>query len=190
VRQRLRCPAFLARHRLDPQAFSRRRRLTFARVMLFILQKGFKSLQGRLNDFFAQLAAEGEPAESVTAGAWSQARAKLRHTAFNELNEEAVLAGFYHPDNEAAVRRWRGHRLGAIDGSLIHLPQSEALGRHFGWESTANGRGPCGVRHVMGHASVYYDVLNHLALDTRLEPARTAERQLVGRVALGGRAAG
>ena len=178
VRPRLCCPAFLARHRSHPQAFTRRRQLTFARVMLFILQKGIRSLQGRLMDFFERLAAEGEPLEPVTAGAWSQARAKLRHTAFIELNEEAVLASFYHPENEQQVRRWRGHRLCAIDSSLLQLPESEALGQHFGWEATANGRGPCTVRHVQARVSVYYDLLNDLALDARLEPGRRAERAL------------
>jgi Transposase DDE domain len=148
-------------------------------VILFILQKGLRSLQGRLLDFFERLALEaGEPAQPVTAGAWSQARAKLRHTAFIELNEEAVLASFYHPENDAQVRRWRGHRLCAIDGSLLQLPESEALGQHFGWEATANGRGPCAVRHVQARASVYYDLLNALALEARLEPGRTAERAL------------
>jgi hypothetical protein len=184
VRHRLRCPAFLGRHRTHPQAFTRRRRLTFPRVILLVLQKGFKSLQSRLSDFFAQLAPEGEAPESVTAGAFAQARAKLSHTAFIALNDEAVLATFYGPDNAAQVRRWRGHRLGGIDGSLVHLPGGEALGRHFGWVETANGRGPCAVRHVQGRASVYFDVLNRVVLDARLEPARSAERQ-VGALHLG-----
>jgi hypothetical protein len=177
VRQRLRCPQFLARHRTQAHAFTRRRQLTFARVILLVLHKGVKSLQGRLAQFFAGLA-PGEAPCAVTAGAWTQARAKLAHTAFIALNEEAVLATFYGPDNPAQVRRWRGHRLCAIDGSLLHLPGREALGRHFGWVDTANRGGPCAVRHVMGLASVYFDVLNRLGLDARLEPAHTAERQL------------
>jgi hypothetical protein len=185
VRQRLRGPAFRAQHRTRPQAFTRRRQLTFARVMLLVLQKGVQSLAGRLAAFFAGLAAAGEePAAPVTAGAWSQARAKLSHTAFIALNEEAVLASFYAPENDAPVRRWRGHRLGAIDSSLLQLPEREALGQHFGWESTANQGGPCAARHVLGRASVYYDVLNRLALDARLEPARTAEHH-VGALHLG-----
>jgi hypothetical protein len=183
VRQRLRCPQFLVDHRTRPEAFTRRRRLSFARVMLLVLHKGLKSLQGRLAEFFAGLAPEAEPL-AVTAGAWTQARAKLAHTAFLALNEEAVLASFYSPANQAQVRRWRGHRLCALDGSLIHLPGREALGRHFGWVETANRGGPCAVRHVMAMASVYFDVLNRLALDGRLEPARTAERQ-VGALHLG-----
>jgi hypothetical protein len=178
VRQTLCGPAFLARHRTHPHAFSRRRRLTFPRVMLFILQKGLRSLQGRLMDFFEALAGQGEPLAPVTAGAWSQARAKLSHTAFIELNEEAVLATFYAPANAGQVRRWRGHRLCAIDSSLVQLPDRPALGQQFGWEATANGRGPCAVRHVQGRASVYYDLLNGLALEARLEPGRTGERAL------------
>jgi hypothetical protein len=183
VRQRLRCPAFLARHRSHPYAFTRRRQLTFARVILLVLQKGLKSLQSRLAEFFEGLAAEAAPG-TVTAGAWTQARAKLAHTAFIELNDQAVLASFYSPDNQVQVRRWRGHRLCALDGSLVHLPGREALGRHFGWVQSANRGGPCAVRHVMALASVYFDVLNRLALDARLEPARSAERQ-VGALHLG-----
>jgi hypothetical protein len=151
--------------------------------MLLVLHKGLKSLQGRLAEFFAGLAPEAEPL-AVTAGAWTQARAQLAHTAFLALNEEAVLASFYSPANQAQVRRWRGHRLCALDGSLLHLPGREALGRHFGWVQSANRGGPCAVRHVMAMASVYFDVLNRLALDGRLEPARTAERQ-VGALHLG-----
>jgi Transposase DDE domain len=76
------------------------------------------------------------------------------------------------------VRRWQGHRLCAIDGSSIQLPESKALGQPFGWEATANGQGPCAVRHVRAHASVYFDLLNDLVLDARLEPGRTGERAL------------
>jgi hypothetical protein len=143
-----------------------------------------RSVQGRLLDFFERLAFAGEPRPPVTAGAWSQARAKLRHTAFIELNEGAVLASCYAPDNAAPVRRWRGHRLCASDGSLVQRPESAALGQQFGWEATANGRGPGAVRHVQARASVYYDLLNPLALEARLEPGRTAERAL-GAVHLG-----
>jgi hypothetical protein len=191
VRQRLRCPEFLARHRTRPEAFTRHRRLSFARVMLLVLHKGVKSLPGRLAEFFERVArlaeaeeavedASGGAAEplAVTAGAWSQARAKLSHTAFIELSEQAVLASFYGQEHQEPVRRWRGHRLCAIDGSYVHLPGREELGRHFGWVDTANRGGPCAVRHVMAIASVYFDVLNRLGLDARLEPARTAERQL------------
>lgn len=145
-------------------------------MILLMLQKGVKSLAGRLAEFFTQ-GADGAAAP-VTASAWTQGRAKLRPTAFIELNEAAVLATFYAPEHAAGVRRWCGHRLCALDGSLLHLPHQAALGDHFGWVATANAKGPCAARHVMARASVCYDVLNRLVLDARLEPAKGAEREV------------
>ena len=185
MRERLGSAEFLGRHRRRAQDFSRQRHLSFARVLLMVLQKGARSLAGRLADFFAQLARGGGAAPAlagdepgVTPGAWTQARAKLAHTAFVELSERAVLEVFYAPDNQAQVRRWQGRRLCAIDGSIIQLPASAALGEHFGWVQPSNQKGACGARQVQALASVYFDVLNRLGLEARLEPGRASERQL------------
>ena len=181
VRARLGCPHFLACHRTESQHFTRRRELTFTRVVLLVLQKGVKSLQGRLGEFSLRLEAlaQGQPPFAVTPAAWTQARAKLAHTAFIALNQQAVLASFYEdPAGREAVRRWQGHRLCAVDGSLLFLPENEALGAHFGWTGTGNERGPSAVRHVQARASVYFDLLNGLGLDARLEPVRAGERVL------------
>src|SRR5437016_9527780 len=81
-------PAFLKRHRINHKVFTRRRHLRFDVVMLLILQKTLKSIQLHLGEFFAAM---GGGTQAVTAGAWTQARAKLRHTAFIELNRVAVI---------------------------------------------------------------------------------------------------
>src|ERR1043166_505244 len=89
--RRILCDAeFCGRHRVRPEDFSRQRQLTFPVVMLFILQKTVKSIQRHLNEFLNELAG-GELFESVTPGAWTHARAKLKHTAFIELNRGTVL---------------------------------------------------------------------------------------------------
>jgi len=178
VRQALHDPAFQARHRRDPRAFCRRRQLTFARVLLLLLQKGAQGLAGRLASFFGQLAAAGEAAQPVTVSAWCQARAKLLHTALIELNVQAVLGSFYGPANAAQVQRWGGYRLSAIDGSVGQLPTSAALGAHFGWVQPSNQSGPCGARQVQARLSVCYDVLNGLVLDGRLARADCAEHRV------------
>ena len=192
MRQRLGCGQFAARHRRRAQDFSRRRDLGFARVMLFVLQKGARSLAGRLADFFERLARwepGGVPA-TPSASAWTQARAKLSHTAFVELNQEAVLEVFYAPHNPAQARAWLGHRLVAIDGSVIALPATkQEVGAHFGWVEPANQHGACGGRQARALASVCFDVLNELGLDARLEPWRTPERVL-GALHLGALRAG
>src|SRR5207302_6002660 len=82
---------FVARHRITPRAFTRQRKLPFNHVVLLVLRKPLKSLQLHLHEFFEQLC-PGAAAQAARPGAWTQARAKLRHTAFVELNEAAVLA--------------------------------------------------------------------------------------------------
>ena len=54
--------------------------------------------------------------ESVTAAAFSQARKRIRHTAFIELNEQAIVNVMYR---EGEYLRYQGFRVLAIDGSKI-----------------------------------------------------------------------
>ncbi len=112
LRQHLHDPAFRARHRIRPQDFTRKRSRTFPVVMLLILQKTVKAVQSHLQEFLAQVASESA---LVTPGGWTQARAKLKHTAFCELNRDCVLPAAYPRDQAPAPRRWKDHRVLAID---------------------------------------------------------------------------
>ncbi len=135
--------SFLDRHRISPKAFTRNRKLPFSFVVLIVLQKTVKSLQLHLHEFFAGLG-DGFGADSATAGAWTQQRAKLRHTALVELNRVAVLEPLENTPNALAL--WRGHRLLAIDGSVLRLPDSEGIWKEFGGQESSNQYGPCGAR--------------------------------------------
>lgn len=154
-------PAWTGAHRNGARDFTRNRKMNFSTTLLLLLQKSAKSIQLHLNEFFAALR-PGRP-DSATPSACTQARAKLSATAFSALNAEAVLAEFYQPDNPQAD--WYGHRLLATDTSELHLPESREVGDHFGWLSTSNQRGPCGTPHILGRASVLYDVNHRLVLD-------------------------
>ena len=144
------------------------------RTVVFLLQKTVRSVQLHLHEFFDRL---GEKLPPVTASAWSQARLKLCHTAFIELNQRAILEPVYAVGSAFDVKRWRGHRLVGIDSSLIHLPNTEAMGQEFGWVSCQNQEGPCG-RYAQGRLSVLTDLLNRLALQTLLVGWETGERAL------------
>ena len=172
VRALLADASFLARHRATPRAFTRQRKLPFNRVMLLVLQKTLKSLQLHLHEFFERLA-HGAPWSAATPGAWTQARAKLRHSAFIELNEVAVLAPLEAVPE--ALARWQGHRLLAFDSSLLRLPASAEVWAHFGGQEAANQSGPCGVRVPQARLSVLFDVRNRLGLDTALGGCATGE---------------
>jgi hypothetical protein len=170
LRQLLCEASFCGRHKRREQDFTRRRCFCFMNTVVLLLQKSVRSLQLRLNEFFDRLDQSLAPA---SASAWSQARLKLAHTAFIELNRKALVEPFY----EGACQNWRGHRLVAIDSSWIHLPKTEAMGQEFGWVECKNQKGQCG-RYVQGRLSVLTDVLNRLALETLLVGWRTHERTL------------
>jgi hypothetical protein len=172
LRTRLRDPNFLARHRVRPQDFTRQRQLTFPRLMLFVLQQTVKSIQRHLHEFLDDLA-HGELFEPVTTGAVTHARAKLKDSAFLELNRDCLLPVVYGPEHP--IKRWRGHRLLGVDSSLVRLPESEELGQTFGWKVTTNQHGDTGTRYPEARLSVVYDLLNRIGLDARLEPSTLGE---------------
>jgi hypothetical protein len=87
------------------------------------IKKSVKSVQLIVNEWCREL--DG----SISASALSQARQKFRHTAFIELLEECVVKPM-HDDN--GHKRFKGHRLLAIDGSTLRLPTSRELIDAFG----------------------------------------------------------
>lgn len=174
LRRRLHDAKFRARHRVRPADFTRRRRLPFQLVVLFVLQKSVQSLQRHVRAFFAELA-DGAPA---TPGACTHARAKLRHTAFIELNRDCVLPASYGPAPARPVQRWHGHRVLAVDSSLVRLPAHPQMDTEFSVVEPANQSGPTGGRYAEGRISVLYDVLNRVGLDGQLAPSATGELAL------------
>jgi len=176
LRQTLTDPGVCWRHRRRPEDFTRERVLTFPVLMLLLLQKSLKSLQARIHEFLSELA-EGAAGLKLSGGALTHARAKLRASAFVELNESAVLATVYGPEHAGLVQRWFGHRLLGVDSSLMRLPSSVATGEAFGWVQCANHHGPL-ERYPQGRVSVLYDVLNQVGLKALLVSSAVAETEL------------
>jgi hypothetical protein len=175
TRQLIQNLIFVNTHRMNEKCFTRQRQLTFARLCVLIVQKTVRSLHAHLNDFFAQLAS---PTSSPTgSSAFTQARAKLKHSAFIELNEKAILANVYGGANAQALQRWRGFRLMAIDSSLLRLPNTEEVGERFGWVECRNQTGPT-TRCAQARLSVLYDVLNQIGVHTSVGPPARGERQV------------
>jgi len=165
------------RHRRHEKDFTRERVLTFPVVMLLLLQKTTRSVQRHLQSFFRELSSDLKTL-SATAGGWTQARAKLAHTAFIELNQSIVLPEFYAPEQAEHCRRWRGHRTLGVDGSQLWLPDHPSVVKEFGAVEMANHLGPTGSRYVPGRLSIVYDLLNGIGLDARLEPVRRSEVEM------------
>jgi len=174
IRTRIFAADFCARHRARTADFTRERLLTFPIVMLLLLQKTTKSIQRHLHCFLHQLWPQ-QSQRTVTGGGWTQARAKLSHTAFIELNQEVLLPGFYAPEQAQHRRSWLGHRLLGCDSSLLRLPSHPEVFELFGHVAVANHLGDTGTRYAPARLSVLYDLLNRMGLDARLEPVATSE---------------
>ncbi|MCX7087895.1 MAG: hypothetical protein NTV00_07560 [Methylococcales bacterium] len=89
-RELIKDDSFKARNRKSENMFTRIRCLPFELVLIMILRKSTKSLQCIVNETVISLGMEG-----VTASAYSQARYKLKHTAFIELNQKAIIDVVY-----------------------------------------------------------------------------------------------
>ena len=125
--------------------------------MLFLLNLVKGSLQDELDNFFSLGNALSK--RCVTKSAFSQARHKFKPSAFIELLNRLVDA-FYRI---ADVRRWRGMRLLAVDGSTLALPDALELELHFGEVPRDRAE-----RHPLARVCMLYDVLNRLPVAARI----------------------
>lgn len=116
-----------------------------------------------LNEWFDSLD------KKVSASAFSQARNKFRHTAFIELLEKCVVDVMYEEDFET----FKGHRLLALDGSTLRLPNTEETREHFGIITYVNGKKTREMNRVEAKMTVLYDVLNKIPISAKLSAGRT-----------------
>ena len=165
---------FVNRSKRQTQDFTRDRILNFRTMVVLMLAKSSKSLQNSMNNFLPKLDLS-QP--TVSKGAYTKARKKLKHTAFIELNQKAVVATMYE---DGDYKTWHGLRVLGNDGSKIILPTTDTIAKEFGTTTWDNGQGEPNSTgtYCYGQASVLYDVLNRVSLDAILAPGKTYEVDL------------
>ena len=129
-----------------------------------------KSLNVELTRFFERID-YNEETRSYTKQSYSEARMKMQHGAYIELNEELVK-GFY---SDREYKQFKGYRLLAIDGTRIILPNRKNIIEEFGLAENNGKTVP------MAMSSTAYDVLNQIVVNTYLEQYKTDERALADR---------
>lgn len=126
------------------------------------------SSQVELDQFFKVINNKNEASQHITKSAFFQARKQLSYRAFIELNRQ-LIDGVYESINH--YKTWKGFRLCAIDGTSIRLPNEPDITNYFGVQKGKVNQADC----PMGMASVFYDVLNHLVIDSSINPKGTSE---------------
>jgi len=164
---------FVSRSRSEDggKGFTRDRKIHFTHLIVLLTQGLTRSIQRELNSFYQKVRGGDFSIQHVTKGAFTQARAKLRPSAFVELNQVGIRS-FYR---DAPYRTWKGFRLVAIDGSTVVLPKHKSIIEEFG----VTNFGPyADTPRSVARMSMLYDVLNLTTLDGQIDKYDTSEREL------------
>lgn len=153
---------FMKRNRSSETDFTRKRKLPFVPLVLFMINIIKQTIQKELTRFIKMF---GDRSSNITKSAFSQSRMKLKPEAFIELNNRLIEE--FYTDN--IIKKWNRFRLCAIDGSKLILPtHSKELMEKFGTLSS-------GMIIPQAQVSSCYDVLNEIILDTQLETLQVNE---------------
>jgi len=164
---------FVSRSRSEDggNGFSRHRKISFTHLIVLLTQGLTRSIQRELNSFYQKITGADFSLQHVTKGAFTQARAKLKPSAFVELNQVGINS-FY---KNAPYNTWRGYRLLSVDGSTAVLPNHKTVVQEFG---TTNFGPYANSPRSVARISMLYDVLNFTTLDARIDRYDSCEREL------------
>ena len=151
----------LEESRKSPRDFTRKRKMPFERLLLFLLCGCKGATQAVLNEFFLR---RGEDIH-MTQQALSKARSHFDHTPFMKAFYVTVQAE-YNKEQDVELPRRSGYKFIAIDGSVTALPNLPELAFQFG---SVNGS-------PSARTSIALDVLNDRILDAQFVPLSVDER--------------
>jgi hypothetical protein len=135
---------------------------------------GKTGLQREMDAFFKETEDAEFNIRRVTKSAFTQARKNLSPEAFLELND-VVVQNFYQ---NVAFLGYKNHRLLAVDGGFLNLPNHESIEEEFG--SRGMGRGRLnGLKKSMCLLSLLYDPANYMTLDVQSDHMDGSELQLL-----------
>ena len=148
--------------RKSPQDFTRKRKMMFEELILYMLISLKRSTQSALRRFFTDIG----KIVLMKQQSLSEARAKIAVTAFVRLFKLTADAMIEHCAN-----KWHNYRVYAIDGVKIALPADPKLLEYYGGTGKTKSS-------PTAQGSALYDVLNDIVADAAIVPLSTDERTL------------
>lgn len=143
--------------------FTRKRKLSFERLVLFIVRLCKKTLSVEMERFLEEMNAN----ISCSVAAFSLQRMKLNPSFFYSWN--MVLWMNFYSEYGSKIKRWRGFRVLGGDGSNISLVNKPDLQNFFGGQSNQT------CSFVQAKTFYLYDVLNKMILFPQIAPYRYGE---------------
>lgn len=160
-------------YRMNKTDFSRTRKQPFGDMLLFMFNFLRKSLPIEIDNFVNFLNSNKAflGIQNFTKSAFVQKRRKINPAVFNYLS--SVIVEYYYTKRNPDIKLFNGFRVLAVDGSKITLPFTQELKAFYG--VTKNQHETTVVQAV---SSVFYDVLNRIAIDAHLDNVNSSEREL------------
>jgi len=146
--------------------FTRKRKLSFEKLVLLIVRLCKKTLSVEIETFFEEM----NSGLQCSVAAYSLQRMKLNPSFFYSWN--MVLWMNFYTAYGSRVKRWRGFRVLGCDGSSISLVNKPDLQEYFGGQSNQSGS------FVVAKTFYCYDVLNKMILFPQIAPYRYGELRM------------
>ena len=127
-----------------------------------------------MDSFFKETENEEFSIRRITKGGFSKSRRNLAPDAFLELND-LVWRRFYQ---QVDYLGYHGHKLLAVDGTFLNLPNHESIREEFGVRGMGRGTKK-DVPKSMCLLSMLYDPVNYLTLDVQTGPTDGSEMDLL-----------
>lgn len=146
-------------------AFTRNRKLTFPVMVVLLLNLLTRTMQIELDDFFENVLDTDN--DSVTKQAFFKARKNILPDAFKELflmTRDMVL-------NNNKIKRHKGYRIFAIDGSELRLDKTKENKDIFMPRSNSS------ENKTNAEISLLYDVISHYVIDAQIGSIAVSERE-------------
>lgn len=169
IKKRMNSYEFMIGYRRSDHDFTRKRKLPFRSLVLFMLNLVRQTLQKELTHFMNLFSSVRDSPKRISKSAFSQSRLKLKPEAFIDLND-TLIREFY---TENDYKNWRGFRLLSVDGTTLQLPYSEDIRGYFGYNNDPHGR-----KLPLARTSSFYDILNDLIINTKIDHYKTDEFKL------------
>lgn len=155
---------FLVDSRANQSDFTRKSKLSFTDMIMFMLNMNKRSMQLELDHFFKNI--EGKDMV-FTKQAFSEKRLRVSPRAFIHLND--VIIQRIYRDNDH--KTYRGYRLLAIDGSTSQLQNTEELRSSFGYARN-------GAENIArARTSGLFDIENKIIIDALIGHYDLGERE-------------
>ena len=149
---------FITRHKTSEKDFTRKRKLGFSEIVLFVL-----GLSNSCLDFERHCFCDVFKIEEVSNAALCKARDKVKFTAFKELlaDTQKIIP---------AKNKYKGYNVIAVDGVKGELPNTKEIKNSYKLSK--------GCLYPQFHAVTSFDVLNGKFIDAEFEIGAANERKL------------